>query len=553
LRIFEFLSEGSPSRRVFLVVAGGLLILAIPLIALAAGSASWPSGGQNVSNTHSNDVDKKIDTTNVQNLAVKWTATVHGDVSANPAVAAGAVYVPDWGGYLNKLDANTGATIWSRTITSYTGVPNDASRTSPAIDGNTVYIGDQGTQPAFAGGASVNGGYLTAINATTGNLIWRTRIDTHPNAILTSGPLVANGVVYEGVASSEEGAAADPSYACCTFRGSVVAVKANNGQILWKTYTVPANIGPCTSQSPIRGCGYSGNGVWGTTPALDQSSNTLFITTGNNYTVPDSVNTCVSGGGSGAACLDPTDYTDAVVALNATTGAVKWASRLWDFDAWNVGCIVPPGDNCPPTAQTGPDFDFGSGPNLFSVGSGHSKRLVVGAGQKSGIYYELDAATGQVLWQTKAGPGSSLGGIEWGPATDGQRIYIAEENFYGIPYAIPGGGTITSGSWAALDPATGQILWQVADPSHNLFGGGNALGPVSVGNGVVYVPSLSGKMRALDAATGATLWSFQAAGSVNTGASIVNGVVYWGSGYAHLGIPGWTGSTTFYAFSLNGK
>src|SRR5262249_22618639 len=162
---------------------------------------------------------------------------------------------------LNKVDADTGAVLWSRPITSYTGVPNDAARASPAVVGNTVYIGDQGTQPAFVGGASSNGGYLSAVNAKTGDPIWTTRVDSHSTAMLTAGPLVADGVVYQGVASSEEGAAANPSYACCTFRGSMVAVNADTGQILWKTYVVPSNSGPCTSQSPAEGCGYSGNGV----------------------------------------------------------------------------------------------------------------------------------------------------------------------------------------------------------------------------------------------------------------------------------------------------
>ena len=112
--------------------------------------------------------------------------------------------------------------------------------------------------------------------------------------------------------------------------------------------------------------------------------------------------------------------------------------------------------------------------------------------------------------------------------------------------------TITSGSWAALDPDTGKILWQTADPSHNAFGGGNALGPVSVANGIVYVPSMSGKMYALQAENGNILWSFDGGASVNAGAAIVDGVVYWGSGYAHLQIPGWTTSNKFYAFSPNG-
>jgi polyvinyl alcohol dehydrogenase (cytochrome) len=515
----------------------------VPVVASAAPSpSSWPSGGHDISNTHSNPAETKLNANNVQGLAVKWKATTHGDVSANPAVVNGAVYVPDWGGYLNKFDASTGALIWSHPISDYDGIAGAVSRSSPAVSGNTVYIGDQ------------NGGHLMAVDATTGKAIWTTQVDPHPAAILTAGVLVYNGVVYASVASLEEAFATSPIYPCCTFRGSEVAVNATTGGILWKTYTVPSNSGPCTGTDPATGCPYSGGAVWGTTPALDPASNTLFITTGNNYTVPDSAKECQDNGGTAGACLDPNDHVDAVMALNASTGAIKWATGVQGFDDWNVACIPGAGspNNCPPSP--GPDFDFGSGPNLFTLNQPNGqKQLVVGAGQKSGQYWALDAATGQILWSQAAGPGSSLGGIEWGPATDNKRIYVAEMNFYGIPYQLPTGVYTTSGSWAAIDQATGKIIWQTVDPSSNLFGGGQDLGPVSVENGVLYAPSMSGTMNALDAASGKVLWSYQAQGSVNTGAAVVNGVVYWGDGYSHLGIPGWTGATTFYAFSLNGN
>jgi polyvinyl alcohol dehydrogenase (cytochrome) len=511
-------------------MAAFVVMLAVPAVSVAA--SSWPSGGHDVANSHSNPDETAINANNAGNLAVKWTATTHGDVSAVPAVVGGAVYFPDWGGYLNKVNASTGATMWSRPISDYDGIANSVSRSAPAVVGNVVYVGDQ------------NGGNLSAVNATTGAPIWTTRVDAHPFAILTAGPLVVNGVVYQGVASAEEGVATDPNYPCCTFRGSIVALNASNGAILWKTYTVPDNGG-------VPG-GYSGGAVWGTTPAYDAASNTLFATTGNNYTVPQTVKDCEAAGGTASACLDPADHIDSVLALNAATGAIKWATGTQGFDDWNVSCI--PGfdpHNCP--SNPGPDYDFGSGPNLFTIKNASGKKqLVVGAGQKSGQYWALDAATGTILWSQAAGPGSTLGGIEWGPATDGKRVYIAEENFNGTPYTIPNGQTITSGSWAALDPATGRVLWQVADPSHNLFGGGNALGPVSVANGVLYAPSMSGDYYALDAANGKTLWHFHPGGAAISGGVPVNGIVYWGDGYAHLGIPGWAGSTTFYAFSING-
>jgi len=205
-----------------------------------------------------------------------------------------------------------------------------------------------------------------------------------------------------------------------------------------------------------------------------------------------------------------------------------------------------------PTQPTGPDFDFGSAPNEITYQSSSGPKTIIGAGQKSGIYYALDPDTGNVLWQTKVGPGSSLGGIEWGSATDGTRIYVAIANLYGIPYGRPSLGS--AGSWAALDPATGAIQWQIPDPN-----GAIDIGPMTVANGVVYAGSMGfsntasqpATMFALDATNGNTKWSFAPGSSVNAGATIVNGTVYWGSGYGHLGPLG-TGNDQFFAFSLPG-
>ena len=136
---------------------------------------------------------------------------------------------------------------------------------------------------------------------------------------------------------------------------------------------------------------------------------------------------------------------------------------------------------------------------------------------------------------------------EWGSASDGQRIYVQIANFYGLPFA---GGF--GGGWAALDPATGAVLWIAADPN-----GSVAIGPMTVANGVVYASSMGHlatmpNMLALSAATGSTLWSYAAGASVNAGATVVDGQVYWGSGYSHLGIPPWTPNNKFYKFTLGG-
>jgi polyvinyl alcohol dehydrogenase (cytochrome) len=540
-----FLPRLSQRRRVSWLALAALTTLSFAGVTTAAVPASdaapggnspstWAMFGQNVNNTASAP-EMQVNTGNVKNLKPKWTFTTGGDVSARAAVAGGVVYFPDWSGHLYAVKSSNGKLVWSKNIVAdyLAGVFPDhpakvVSRTSPALDvaTNTLYIGTQ------------RGAYLLAINASTGALRWATQLDAHPLAIDTASPVVLNGVVYVGTSSLEEGAAVDPTYPCCSFRGSVMAVDALTGAIKWKTYTVPN--------------GYNGGAVWGSTIVPDPSRHRVYATTGNNYFTPTdpAYQACIAGGGNQEECNSPDDHLDSVLALNMSTGAIEWADRFASSDDWTVACFFN-GVNCP--VNSGPDFDFGSGVQLFTIQSPTGPKTIIGAGQKSGVYSAMDPATGRVLWATQVGPGSSLGGMEWGSATDGKRIYVQIANFYGIPNTMSDGSTTLGGSWAALDPADGHIIWQVADPY-----GAVDLGPMTVANGVVYAPSMAGgatdkNMVALNAATGATLWSFAAGGSVNAGASIAQDTVFWGSGYANLGIPGYTANNKFYAFSVGGQ
>jgi polyvinyl alcohol dehydrogenase (cytochrome) len=112
---------------------------------------------------------------------------------------------------------------------------------------------------------------------------------------------------------------------------------------------------------------------------------------------------------------------------------------------------------------------------------------------------------------------------------------------------VPSGQQITWGSWSALDVATGKILWQTADPTT----GATDTGSVSVANGVMYAGSNSGQMYALDTTSGKILWNFASGGSVIDGPSIVDSVLYWGSGYRN--IPPGIGNNKVYAFTLAGE
>jgi polyvinyl alcohol dehydrogenase (cytochrome) len=479
--------------------AAVVLAASVSSAATPGSGREWPTAGHDIGNTRDAAGEHLIGGRNASRLTTAWQITTAGDVTTTPTVADGIVYFPDSGGKLWAVSATSGTVLWSQEVSSYTGTSGSLSRTSPAVYGNELILGD--TSPAG------HGTYVFAVDRRSGHLLWRTQVSTHPAARMTSAAVVYHGVAFVGVSSDEEGLATRPGYQCCTFRGSVDALDAETGRLLWQTYTVPA--------------GYSGGAVWGSTPALDPANRLLYVGTGNNYSAPAGV--CTAPGQTGCTPPPAEDHADSVLALDLATGAIRWYKSTLSSDVATSICGLRPSPTC------GPDFDFGSGPNLIQLPSG---RALVGIGQKSGEYWALNARTGAVVWQTLVGPGSTLGGIQWGSATDGTHIYAAVSDFDGVPYQITSASgvrsTVIGGSWAELDAATGKILWQTADPQHAAD-----LGYVSIGNGLVYVGStadVGDDMYVLDAATGRVLWSFDSGGPVTAGAAIVGAMVFWGSG-----------------------
>ena len=489
---------------------------------------AWRSAGGAVENSRSNPLEKRLSVESVAKLQPKWVFATAGDVSATPTVEGRAVYVPDFGGFIYRIDNRTGKAVWSRKISEYTGLGNSFSRTSPAIAGNLLVFGDQASAT------------LMAVEKNTGNLVWKTLLDANAEAIITNSPLVVGSRVYVGVASNEESAAARNAGFQLSFRGSVAALDLRSGSVEWQLHTVPD--------------GYTGGAVWGSTFAFDAKRNSLYVTTGNNYSIPPAADACAkqtANAQTQLACLAADDYIDAVLALDPQTGRVKWVRRLQGADTWIVSCLADSGGvACPDPA--GPDYDFGSGANLFSTQWHGQERDLVGAGQKSGAYWALDPDDGSTVWATMVGPGGATGGIEWGSAVDGTRVYAAVNNSNFNFYLLrpKGEQEVNGGSWAALDASTGRFDWQIAVPGVNPASGKPAggLGAVTVANGVLYAGSLSGEMDAIDASSGQILWRFQSGGSVASGPSVVNGTVYWGSGYSHFGIG--TGNRKLYAFAL---
>jgi polyvinyl alcohol dehydrogenase (cytochrome) len=503
----------------------------------------WPMIGHDARNTRHQPFERRIGPENASRLALKWAATTAGDVSATPAVVNGAVYFGDFGGMLWKLDAATGQVLWTHRVSDYTGRAGDIARTSPSVAGPTLVVGTL-THPTMLG-----------IDVETGELRWLTQVHPDPQGIMTGSPVLVGDTIYTGVSAS---GAAGPG---ATFRGALVALNAQTGQMLWRSYSLPDNGG-------VAG-GYAGATMFAP-PAVDRAAGLVYGTFGQPYTAPASVTAChTAHGGFTEACEQPGAYFKSVVAFDLQTGAPRWSYRVQGHGPWVQACgRQPPTVTWCAAEADGEKWDLGgSGVNVMRLRLGRHGRDVVGIGAKSGVYTLLDAQTGAFISNTLVGPGGDQGGMQWGTAFDGERIYVAITNHHHLPYQLTENGvlgttTVTGGSWAALDPRTGTILWQTADPQVETLPDLGVVGvwdlaPVTVANGVVYAASMAKlahqkQLFALDAATGAMLWQFGAGSSVNAGPAVVDGTVYWGSGYARAGVEG-SGNNQLFAFSIEGQ
>ena len=522
---------------------GALAILALGAslgsLALNAAGPEWRMIGNDPGNSRNQPLERKIGVGNVNRLAVKWTATTDGDVSATPAVVDGAVYFGDFGGMEWKLDAATGHVIWSRKLSDYTGIDGDMSRSSPALAGDTLVIGD------------LRAAKMIGIDAKSGDLRWITPLVPDPHAIVTGSPVLAGDTIYVG--TSQAGAS--------TYPGALVALDAKTGQILWRAYSLPNPDG-------------LPDGYWGAVmlgpPSVDVQDGLVFASFKSASGEPAAVKTCnaAAPGGFSESCEQPGSYFSSVVAFNMKTGTPVWSYRVIGEEPWKRACGSQPADVtwCAPAADNpvnhGDKWDVGgSGPSVFQLGRGRNRRTVVGVGEKSGVYIVLDAKTGKFIWNTLVGPGGDMGGMEWGTAYDGKRIYVSIANQHHISYRMTEDGKLTNisstgGSWAALDPDTGKIIWRRADPQTEVLNGQTVgvwdLAPASAANGVVYVASMAksgNEFYALDGTTGKILWAQPAGSSVNAGPAVVDGVVYWGSGYSRSRAEG-NGNNKFFAFGL---
>jgi polyvinyl alcohol dehydrogenase (cytochrome) len=438
----------------------------------------------------------------IPKLSLKWAFGFPDASSAwsQPTVSGGRLYVGSQNGTVYALGATSGCIRW--TFAAAGGV-----RTAIAIGDGVVYFGDTGAN-------------VYAVDAETGTQRWKRSVESHALARITGSPTLHDGRLYVPTSSYEESQGADPLYACCTFRGSVTALDAATGAVIWKAYTIPdepQRRGTSTAGVPL--WGPSGAAIW-SAPTVDSRRGLLYVATGNLY----------SGPAHAAA--------NAVIALDLKTGSVRWSKQVTSNDVYLTGCRAG-NPNCPET--NGPDVDFGSPPMLARTRAG---RDLIVIGQKSGIGFALDPdKNGETVWEYRAGRGGVLGGIEWGSAVDNERAYFAVSD---ITQPQPGG-------LHAVSLAGGEREWFAAPrPPRCASGRGcNAAQSAAVTAipGAVFSGSNDGALRVYSTADGAILWEFDSnrefttvngvagrgASMIGPGPVVAGGMVFVDSGYGAFG------------------
>jgi polyvinyl alcohol dehydrogenase (cytochrome) len=506
----------------------------------SSSSANWNGWGADLANTRFQPAASAgLDASQIPRLKLKWAFAFPNTFAAygQPTIIGGRIFVPSANRKVYALDAQSGCQYWS------------IETQAPVRTAITVVSlrGEKTRQVALFGDQRGN---AYAVDASSGELLWKVRIDNHVNAKIVGAPGYSEGRVFVPLTAAEEGPAMDPKYECCSARGALVALDALTGKQIWKTYTIAEAPHPTgKSSAGTQMWGPSGASIW-SAPTIDLDRGVIYAGTGDNFSDPG------------------TKTSDAVLAFDMKTGKILWSKQLTESDVFNMACMPGPSKaSCP--AQVGPDTDIGASPILVKASNGKRVLLV---SQKSGVAHALDPDhEGAILWQTRVGHGSELGGIQWGSASDGVNMYAALSDIKFLTMEFMTGKKLvvdpkSGGGLFALDVLTGKKVWAAAPAScgdrANCSPAQSAA--VTAIPGAVFSGSVDGHLRAYAARDGAVIWDFDTARDFSTvnsltakggsmdgpGPAVAGGMLYVCSGYgAWGGLPG----NVLLAFSVDGR
>ena len=450
---------------------------------------------------------KQIDKTTIRRLVPAWSysmASNYGEES-QPLVKDGVIYITSHDKTV-AVDALTGREIW-KTMIDYAPDTTTVVCCGIVNRGSAIFDGKLYRTTLDA--------HVIALDLKTGKEIWNVKSSgVDEGGAMTGAPLVADGVLINGVAGAEFGV-----------RGFIEAHDLTTGKQLWRTYTVPKPGEPGADTWPDNAAKASGGSTW-TTGSYDPDLDLVYWGIGN------------------PAPWNPLDrkgddlYTNSILAIRPKTGEIVWHYQMtpndpFDYDGVNALVLA--------------DINVDGAPH----------KVVMQAG-RNGFFYVLDRATGKLLaannyvkvtWadgvDLKTGrprwtndmksvidnavkinnwPAIS-GGTNWFPMSFSPLTQLAYVNTlnWGMSYqprpaaevanlkvGEPAQGVkITNifdgdrGILKAIDPATGQAKWQTS------FKSPNWAGTMVTAGGLVFTGELTGEFIALDADTGKILWSFQ--------------------------------------------
>ncbi len=492
-------------------------------------AAGWNGWGNDLDNTHFQP-KPGLKAEDVPRLKLKWAFAYPATMAiGQPTIVGDRLYVTSDSGQVIALNAQTGCTHWAFSV----GAPVRTSVSVGALP--------KGSASKFAAYFGDERGNVYAVDADTGKELWKINLDKHPVARITGSPVLHGNRLYVPVSSVEEAISRPDKYECCKFRGSMAALDAYTGKLIWQTYAIPDEPKPFKKNSAgTQLYGPAGAAIW-SAPTLDLKRGVLYAGTGNSYTD-------VAAGNS-----------DSIIAFELATGKIRWVFQALPNDNFIMNCRQPGVGNCPENA--GPDYDFGSSPILRKLPNGKDVLL---AGNKAGILFALDPDNqGKKLWETKLGAGTALGGIEWGFTADATNVYV--------PIADPPIGAIDrKPGLAAVKIATGEKLWFTPAPAAKCSWGAarcnNAQSAAATSiPGIVFSGTSDGHLRAYAMSDGKIVLDIDTAaqpyeavngkpakgGTIDDGGAVIaNGVLYVNSGYGRiLGMPG----NALLAYSVDGK
>jgi len=444
----------------------------------------------------------------VAHLRLKWAFGYPGGTSAygQPTVVGGRVFVGTDIGYVYSLDAASGCVYWSYRTTA--GVRN-AMTIGPIKTA-------KGIRSALFFGDLKAGAY--AIDAQDGSEIWKTRVEENFAARVTAAPALYQGRLYVPISAWEGFQARVVDYPCCTAVGSVSALDADTGKVMWKTYSIAERPHPTRKNSRgVQQWAPAGVPIWNT-PTVDPKRHALYVGTGDASTYP----------------APPT--SDAILALDMQTGTLLWSRQIYKDDSYIVGCDgAGRTENCPKVV--GPDWDIPMSPLL--INSARPTSLLV-FGTKSGDILALDPdKRGKIVWRvnpenadaakdTASSNGIGTRGPVWGAASDDGYAYVGS----------------SAGGVAAVRLTDGERRWQ--SPLNSTAGRKVPhSAAVTIIPGILFVAGSDGKVWALSSVDGQALWSFETARSfetvnsvpahggsiVSAGPTVAGGMLFVGSGY----------------------